>query len=313
METAGTTNWGPGLWVLGGALAVAIGYLLINKKALQARPLETVDDYQARYQALLAEIKEHTANKHLAPAAQWEAEHQRLQQAAAQVLRERDQKQHEATKAEARAEVKAQTKADGLLASYPTLKGALIGGVLVAFFGYLALQLNQASGGRGEGMSATGGPGPAVMQQPNQPPPVDEKLERLVAQAKASPDDPDVLATAALALMRKQRFEEAVPLVYRSSLLDPFHVRTRVGRSVIVALEGDLPRALGELEALAAKYPEAYEARLFAGMMAMDQQDSARALVNFEAYLEQAGSDAPPMMRAAVQQLRAQAGRPGAP
>ncbi len=305
MDAGATTNWGPGLWVLGGSAAAALGYLLINKSRLKSQPLETVDDYQARYQALIAELKEHTANKHLADAARWEAERERLQKAAAQVLRERDQKQHELRKAEARSEQKEQAKPTGFLANNPTLKGALLGGGLVSFFVFLGVQLNASSDSRPEGMSATGGPGPAVMQ--NQPPPVDEKLERLLAQAKNSPDDPDTLATAALALMRKQRFEEAVPMVHRATLIDPFHVRTRVGRSVIVALEGDLPRALSELESLAAKYPEAYDGRLFAGMMAMDQQDSARALVNFEAYLEQAGPEAPPMMRMAVQQLRAQA------
>jgi predicted Zn-dependent protease len=87
-----------------------------------------------------------------------------------------------------------------------------------------------------------------------------------------------------------------------------------VGRAVVRALEGDLKGSMDDLERLAQRYPESYDARMFAGMLALEDNDPRRALVNLEAYVTLAPmSEQPPMMRMAVVQLKQQLADEGAP
>jgi len=73
------------------------------------------------------------------------------------------------------------------------------------------------------------------------------------------------------------------------------------------AVDGDMPGAMADLARLADMYPEAYDARLFVGLIAMDQNDTAKALKNFEWYLSTApAEEQPPMLPMAVAQLRQQ-------
>ena len=140
--------------------------------------------------------------------------------------------------------------------------------------------------------------------QPQQPR-ADPKLEALAARVQSNPGDVDAVADLAVHLFRRQAFDEARPLVDRATFLDPFHPRGRVGRAVVRALEGDLPGSINDLEALASRYPEAYDARMFAGMLAMEDNDQRRALMNLELYVALAPqSEQPPMMRMAVIQLK---------
>jgi predicted Zn-dependent protease len=116
--------------------------------------------------------------------------------------------------------------------------------------------------------------------------------------------------------MRRQAFADARPLVDRAMMIDPFHPKARVGRAIEKALDGDLKGSITDLEKLAAKYPEAYDARMFAGMLAMEDNDPRRALNNIESYVILAPQDEqPPMMRMAVVQLKQQLaeGAPPAP
>ncbi len=305
MNPAHATNWLPGLLVLGAGTTLALLYLFGSKRLRLDEPkAESTDDLEARYQARLAELKEHTANKHLAPADAWAKEHARLELAAANALRERDGKRHEDTKARARAEKLAETRAkDPASARSSALTGALIGGAAVAFFAFLGYQLTSTATDRGPDGSMTGGSGPAVMQAP----PRDARLEGLAARVQANPDDGDAVADLALHLIRQQAFAEAKPLVERAMLIDPFLPRARVGRAVMRAFEGDPTGATGELEQLAARYPEAYDGHMFAGMLALDLNDPRRALTNFDAFVATApADDQPPMIRMAAQQLRAQ-------
>ena len=94
----------------------------------------------------------------------------------------------------------------------------------------------------------------------------------------------------------------------------PFHPKGRVGRAVVRALEGDLKGSVTDLEALASRYPEAYDARMFAGMLAMEDNDQRRALMNLEAYVALAPADEqPPMMRMAISQLKQEMAAPQQP
>lgn len=305
MNAENATNWLPGLLALAGGVAAALVYLLASKKPEgQGGDAGTQDDLETRYQARLAELKEHTANKHLFPADVWAKEHARLELAAAAALRERDGKRHETLKAQARAEklaeVKAQAPATG--AKNPAFMGAVIGGAVVAFFALLGYQLSASATARAPDGSMTGGPGPGAMQGP---PPRDTKLEGLAARVQAAPDDGEAVADLAVHLIRQQAFAEARPLVARAVMIDPYLPKARVGRAVMRAFDGDPNGATSELELLAARYPEAYDGHMFAGMLSLDLNDPRRALKNFEAFVAIApADDQPPMIRMVAQQIR---------
>lgn len=303
------TNWLPGLLVLATGVVAALVYLFTAKQAGGEAPAKStgpVDDLDAKYQRLLGELKEHLANKHLVATETWDAERQRLEQAAAAALRERDGARHEAEKAQARAEKKAQeqAKAPGPAGKHPALAGALIGGLVVAFFAYLGVSLSQKSTPRADGMEATGGPGPAAGMGPAQPR-EDPRLQALAARVQSNPEDIDALAGLALHLISRQGFGEAKPLLARAALLDPYHVKGRVGRAVLKAVDGDVAYAQKELERLAAKYPEAYDGHLYAGLLALEENDPRRAVQQLELYVNTApASEQPPMIRAEVERLK---------
>ena len=308
------TNWIPGLMVLAAGAAVALAYLFGSKRlSLDAPKPETLDDLDARYQSLLGELRQHVANKHLLPAAQYDRERARLEGAAAAVLRTRDGKKHDDVKRQARAE-KAAAAAPTLASRNPALMGALVGGAVVAFFALLGWQLTQSATERTDGMQATGMVPPSAARGPMQQPEGDPKLEALATRVQSNPNDIDAVADLAIHLIRRQAFDEARPLVDRATFLDPFHPKGRVGRAVVRALEGDLKGSVTELEALASRYPEAYDARMFAGMLAMEDNDQRRALMNLEAYVALAPADEqPPMMRMAVSQLKQELAAPQQP
>lgn len=306
------TNWLPGILVTAAGVVGSLAYLFVSKKSAPEKAA-TPDDLDARYQGVIGELKEHVANKHLLPAETWESEKKRLEGLAVQLLKQRDTFKHEALKAEARAEKRAQAAAadTGLLARNPTLKGALLGGAVVLFFAVLWFSLNQATKPREDGMSVTGmqpgggsmQPGPETPQQPEQ----DMRLESLLGAVQRSPDDIDALAEAGLYLISKQAFGESRPFVQRASMLDPFHVKTRVCRGILLAVDGDVPGSLKELERLGSLYPDAWPGYLYAGMLSMDQNDPARAVQNFERYISTAPPDeVPPMLRGAIAQLKQQ-------
>lgn len=297
------TNWIPGLAVLGVGIGVALVYLLTSKRLQTDAPVpESLDDFEARYQALLSQLKEHYANKHLLPAETWAAEKTRLEQAAADVLRARDGKKTDEVKKQARAEKLAKAEPT-FFSKNPALMGGLIGGAVVAFFAFIGITLTQNAEPKREDM--------AQQQPPPMQPRPDGKIEALAAKVQANPDDIDAVTDLAIHLIRRQAFQEAKPLVLRAMLIDPYHPKARVGHAVVKAIEGDLPGSIRDLEHLTARYPEAYDGFMFAGMLSLEDNDQQRALRNLETYVDLApASEMPPMMRVAVQQLREQLAQP---
>lgn len=327
------TNWLPGLLVLASGVVAALVFLFTAKRAPEAKPAagdqkpdapapdagaaSPADDLAAKYQRLLGELKEHVANKHLLAADVWEKEKTRLEQAAAAALRERDGARHEAVKQEARLEKKAQAAAKdtGFFARNPAVGGALIGGLVVAFFAYLGMSVSNPENARNEGPPGMGGAmGGPQMGGPQQPQ-VDPKLEALAAQVKSNPDDIDAVTGLAMRLISLQSFEDARPLLARAAMLDPYHVRGRVGRAVLRAVDGDVTGAQKELERLGAAYPEAYDGHLYAGLLALEENDERRAVRDLEQYVNTApASEQPPMIRMEVERMKAElSGAPMAP
>lgn len=304
------TNWLPGILVLAAGVVGSLAYLFVAKRG-GPEGAAPPDDLDARYQGVIAELKEHVANKHLLPADSWEAEKQRLEALAVQVLKQRDAQKHEALKAETRAEKKAQAAAadTGLLAQQPQLKGALLGGAVVLFFAVLWFSLNEATRVRTEGMGVTGmNPGgEQPMAAPPAAPEEDQRLQALLGAVQRTPDDIDALAEAGLYLISKQAFGESRPFVQRATMLDPFHVKARVCRAILVAVDGDVAASMNDLERLGTLYPDGWPAWLYAGMLSMDQNDPGRAVQNFERYLATAPpTDVPPMLRMAISQIKQQ-------
>ncbi len=299
-----STNWTPSLIALGVSAVAVVLFFVVRRKNLGAPLPVNADDAEAQYQRLLIELKELEANRHLMTAEQLAAQRSELEQRATAALKDKMTLSHEMAKAAARAERK-QEAPKTFLSKYPGLVGAVVGGVVVGFFAYLAHSLTQNEA-------------PRQMDAANQPaagqpaaPAGDAKIEALLSKVRAAPGDVDALADVSIALMRRQAFQEARPFILRGSSIDPFHAKLRVGRAVLLALDGDMPGALKNLETLAAKYPDAFDGRMFAGMIALDQNDNARALQNFEAYLSAAPpQDVPPMLRAAVSEIRTQLIRP---
>jgi hypothetical protein len=312
----GGTNWIPGLMMLGAGAVAALAFLFASKRIKGEGPSTgSFEDLNTRYQAKLGALKDHRAQKHLLDATEWDATRLRLEQEAAAILRERDGVKHEKRKAQGRAETKAAAKAKdaSLTAKNPTLTWVAIGATVVGFFVLLGFNLSSAATDRTDGMSVTGatppGGGAGPMQQ--QAEREDPRVIALARRVEASPEDPDALADLALTLLLRQSFDEARVYTGRVGMLDPFHVRGRVARAVMRAVDGEVAPAVDDLEHLAAYYPEAYEGRLFAGLITMEE-NPARAAANLEAYAATAPqAEQPPMVGMMIQQARQlMAGKP---
>ena len=303
------TNWIPGLTAAGAAVVAAVIFLIVSlRKHAPTPPASSLEDLGVRYQGIIVELKEHAANKHLHAADAWAAEQSRLEQAAAAVLRERAGVQHDALKAQARAEKRVtQREGTGFFARNPALKGAIWGAAVVLFFVVLGVLLSRDSTARNDGDSITGmkaGGSDAPMQARPEPT-EDLELKTAMQRAERSPDDIDALSAAVKGLVQRQMFEDAAPLIRRAATLDPYHVPTRTYRAVLLAVDGQTMTALDELQHIADTFEDAYEARMYAGMLAMQADDKERALAQFERYVAEApAAEQPPMLRMGIAQLK---------
>ncbi len=314
--SAPATNWMPGIIALGAALIAAVTFLLISlRKHAPVAPAASAEDLETRYQTLIGQLKEHGANRHLHTPEAWAIEQARLEQAAAAVLRERAGVKHDALKAQARAEKKqARTRATGFFAKNPIIGGALWGAGVVGFFVLLGIVLSQESKARQDGQEMTGMEPGGTKGKMEAAPQEDVGLRTALNLANRSPDDIDALSGAAKELIARQMFEDAVPLVQRATSLDPYHVQTRTHRAVLRAVEGQSMTALDELQHVADTFEDAHEARLFAGMLALQANDRERALAQFERYVIEAPvEEQPPMLYKGIAQLKQEVAQKRAP
>lgn len=318
MNSSPPTDWLPGILMLAAGAIAALAYVFGARKPSSAPPKSgSTDDLEARYQDKIAQLREHQANKHLQAPAKWNSVRARLESEAAAVLRERNGVKHEKLKAAVRAERKAtaMAKDDGLTRKHPTLTVAVLGSVVVGFFVLVAFTLSESTSSRKDEMQATGRPGMggmgmggAAQQEAEQE---DPRLVALGQRVQTNPEDPDAVGDLAMYLIRRQAFDDARPLIDRVTRLDPFSVKGRVARAVMLAVNGDAKSSQDELEHLSVFYPEAYDARMFAGLISMEVNDQPRALRNLEAYVATApSSEQPPMMRSLIRQIKAQLDAP---
>ncbi|WP_375765572.1 tetratricopeptide repeat protein [Archangium gephyra] len=309
-----TTNWTPGLVVLAVGFIAAVLFLLTRKGGAPAPEAKegALEDLERRYQSLIEQLKELAADKHALEPERYESERKRLELEAASALRARaeHQKKHGATQESPGTRREAPVSTGGLS---PQLKGAMWGGGVVLFFAILSYTLVSNQLPRGEDAAATGKVPPGMganaganAQQPQEDPDLEQAMERL----RNNPADLDAAALLSHELIRRRMFEEAHRVTQRALALDPFSVELRVHMSVLKAVRGDEAGAEQELMMLVDTYPDAQEALLFLGSIALQKGDKAKALEHFERFAVEVPNEMhPPPLLAAIQQLRGELGR----
>lgn len=308
------TQWLPGLVVVGAGAATAVLYLLTQAKK-EGSSASGQEDLEARYRSAIFQLKEHSAQKHLMALDAWTTENERLEKMATAALKAKEHEGHEALKAQARAEKKAAANAapKGFFAKNPALGGALVGGSVVGFLALLFVLVSKESTARVDDMPATA-PASAPAASAAAKPLDDLKVRALEAKLEQNADDVDAVAELTHEYIRRQMWDQAAPLIARGTSLDPYNVRLRTYRAVLSAVDGQVDVALAQLEHIAETFAPAWEARLYAGTLALEAEQPQKALTHLERYLVEApASEQPPMIRMGVERLRAQLANTGAP
>ena len=311
------THWLPGIIVL--AIGLAIGVAFLFRLRQNARPGLDADgrlaDLDRAAQLILDQLKELVADRHHLEAAQFDAEKNRLEQEAAAALRARDEYARGravpgqvSPKASAATATAAAPAPQGWMARHPQLKGAIWGAGVVLFFVALGLFLGQEQKPREDGANATGKTPP--MASPGEPQ-EDPALKEAMANYQAHPDSVDAIAALCHELINRQEFQEATRLTERGLGLDPFHIESRIHRAVLAAIEGNREKGEKVLTHLADAFPDAYEGRLYLGLLALQSGQQRAALDNFERYAAEAPvNEQPPRLSEGIEMLRRQLGKP---
>jgi tetratricopeptide (TPR) repeat protein len=317
-----TTNWLPGIIVLAVAFVAAAAWLLYQRSrgalAKTEQPRDGVlDDLTQRAQSLIDQLRALEAEKHNLGAEQYAAEKSRLEHAAAAALRSKDEHLKRKTSGEGAPRAPQAPVATGWAARNPQLVGALWGAVIVLFFGGLGYLLVAEQQPRTEGQEATGRmpPGAAGQQGDGMgAPPEGRDMQEARARLQANAGDVESAALLSHELIRRQEFDEAAKVAAKGLAADPFHVELRVHRGVLRATKGDLEGAEAELTELVDTWPDAQEALIFLGSLALRRGDKARALEHFERFsVEVPRNMQPPQLGPAIAQLRAEVNGGGRP
>lgn len=303
------SHWIPGIVVLSLGLIAGALYLFFGRRAGGTAPAERVGDAQRRVDSLLAQLREHQGEKHQMDAATWQEENDRLEHAAAEAMRARD----EVTAAPGKvggARRKAEPAAappSGFFGRHPQLVGASWGAGVVIFFGALGLWLSQDQKPRGEGETATGtvgrgGPGERGGAGD------DQDFQNALARTRNDPGG-DLALTAEVIkeLIGRSEFQQAQELNERALAADPFRTDLRTHRAFLKVVSGQREAGMAELGRIADLYPEGSSALIFRGMVHMQDQQPKEALEDFEGYLAMTPPQSvPPQLRAGIAQLRLQ-------
>ena len=308
------TQWVPGIVVLSIGLIAGALYLLFGRKPAAATPPDRVSDAQRRVDSLLAQLREHEAEKHQMQPADWQAEHDRLERAAADAMRARD----EVTKAPGKPDTgkgkkgapaeptPAPAAPTGFFGRHPQLIGAAWGAGVVVFFGALGLWLAQEQKPRDANEGATGTVGRGGPETAGQGD--DQDFQTALARVRESPGGDLVLTGEVIReLIGRNDFQQAHELNERALAADPFRTELRVHRAFLEVVQGQREAGMAELGRLADLYPDGSSALLFRGMVHMQEQKPKEALKDFEGYLVVAPpQNVPPQLRAGIAQLRQQ-------
>ena len=304
------THWIPGIVVLSFGLIAGALYLFFGRKSAASAPADRVSDAQRRVDSLLAQLREHQAEKHQMNAAAWQEEQDRLERAAADAMRARDEVTRTPEKAAGRGKKPEPATApapSGFFGRHPQVVGAAWGAGVVIFFGALGLWLSQEQKPRREGDTATGTVGRGA--QAEAPPAGDEQdFQTALARTRNNPGG-DLALTAEVIreLISRSDFQQAQELNERALATDPFRTELRVHRAFLKVVQGQREAGMAELGRIADLYPDGSSALIFRGMIHMQEQQPKEALQDFEGYLAVTPpQNVPPQLRAGVAQLRRQ-------
>ncbi len=304
------SHWIPGIVVLSLGLVAGALYLLFGRKRAAVVPVDRSTDAQRRVESLLSQLREHQAEKHQMDPAAWQEEHDRLEHAAADAMRARDEVAkgpETAASGKKGARATAAAVPSGFFGRHPQLVGAAWGAGVVVFFGALGLWLSQEQKPRAEGETATGtvgrgGPGaPGAEAQ-------DREFQTALAQVRDNPGGDLALTGEVIReLITRSDFQQAQELNERALGVDPFRTELRVHRAFLKVVQGQREAGMAELGRLADLYPDGSSALIFRGMIHMQAQEPREALQDFEGYLAVTPpQNVPPQLRAGVAQLRQQ-------
>jgi hypothetical protein len=136
----------------------------------------------------------------------------------------------------------------------------------------------------------------------------DAVVDRQLARAELADAPVAALDAAAHALLVRERFEEAEPLVLRALSLAPADAEASIHRAVLAGVLGDTAGARVALDQLA-RGPAGWEASLFAAGFALregDEADAFRALRQFHA--QAPPGEVTPELAAEIRRLEARVG-----
>lgn len=308
------SQWIPGIVVLSLGLIAGAMYLFFGRKHAAAAPADRVTDAQRRVDSLLAQLREHEAEKHQMDAVQWKAEHDRLEQAAADAMRARDAVTNVSPRTGAGKGKKGAPAAEptaaapaapsGFFGRHPQLVGAAWGAGVVVFFGALGLWLSQDQKPREAGETATGTVGRGAPGAEGE----DGDFQAALSRTRENPGA-DLMLTGEVIreLISRSDFQQAKELNERALAADPFRTELRVIRAFLKVVQGEKEAGMAELAKLADLYPDGTSALIFRGMVHMQAQEPREALKEFEGYLAVTPpQNVPPQLRAGVAQLRQQ-------
>ncbi len=286
------TNWVPAVTVLGVALAggAVLAWRSRAGRALPSAARTQLDDLERQKDAAYALLREHHAARARWEADPWERELDKLERAAAEVLRARDLAANEVpTDAVAvpppRPRSTARTLAWGL--------GAAV------FLGGLGWWVQDVATVRQEGQSLTGGSGGMSAEEAQ----AAKALAALEAAVKANPSDLAAKNRLGHALLGSDRMRDAYALAEEVVAVDNDNAEARTHQAVFLYSMGDLATAGKVLERVLAVHPTHPETLGWRGIVFYEQGAFEDAAVRWEAAIA-ADPTTTPMLRPLIDKAR---------
>lgn len=290
------TNWLPGLVTLGVGAAAGGAWLLASLRRTPApsNAASAQDEDTQAYQQRIEQLRALELERHQLGEALYLEERGRLEQEAAGLLRARaaraPRKEAAAAAASSSEEASAKRSTRSRLALglgwAVALALLLTAGLQLRDAGARATELEAQSSAPGS--SAPGSFAPGSSEE-------DPQLAALLQQAAQHPEDVEAAAAASHELLRRQRYDEAAALTERVLAQQPMHLESHIHRAVVQGVRGDAQGAIQKLTYLADNHPQAHEALLFRGVLALNNDDPALALDSFERFAAGAPEQAAPM------------------
>jgi tetratricopeptide (TPR) repeat protein len=275
------TNWLPGLVTLGVGAAAGGTWLLVSRlRGSAPRPAAPAQDEDTQaYQQRIEQLRALELERPQLGEARYLEERGRLEQEAAALLRARAARApRDVAPAPSR---EAEPPAPGRSRLALGLGWAVALALVVTAF----VQLKDA----GERAPEVGAQAAAPVSEG------DPEMAALLQHTAQHPEDIEAMAAASHELLRRQRYDEAEALTARVLAQQPMHLESHIHRAVVQGVRGDPQGAMQKLTYLADNHPQAHEALLFRGVLALNNDNPTLALESFERFAAGAPEQAAPL------------------